>query len=233
MKIKQAAVWLDPLFAGVDWQQVHLDICAGIAKSETTYTSAGLDEVGQAAPNYTPSRVTDLRSKLSPEAQAVFDSLPAVDRPKFISFHAGVNTMPVVVIRAFDEFPKKYLAAHTWDTPNAKHFQPLIDMVKPHFSQVGRIIIFLSPVGYEARAHRDFEWVTNSEQFIWLNPSLRKKFYYLADGKKTYVKGHAAWFDTTVLHGSDRAEQATYSVRIDGVFSNLTRDFLNKSVVTP
>lgn len=72
--------------------------------------------------------------------------------------------------------------------------------------------------GYKAPADR---------QFLWIRMNQPKHFYVLDDeaGIRHEVTSKSAWFNTYDLHGGDPNPVVTWSLRIDGAF---TDDFINK-----
>jgi hypothetical protein len=68
--------------------------------------------------------------------------------------------------------------------------------------------------------------------FVWFRTSLAKPFYMLnaQTHEKLYVKSYSAWFDTVnQFHGSDASPGLSFSLRVDGVFT----DELRKRIPLP
>ena len=129
--------------------------------------------------------------------------------------------------------PYKYLdinRAELWETtPQANDFALLMRFVRTlPFRRTGRILLIFDDAGLSVPAHRDHEAADICHDFIWFRTNLKKPLYVLNQrtGRKKYVDGYSAWFDTVnQFHGSDAAEGLNFSCRVDGHF---TDDFKKK-----
>ena len=91
------------------------------------------------------------------------------------------------------------------------------------FAATGRMLIMFDDVPREIPAHRDHIETNVLHEFIWLRTNLSKPLYMLnhQSGEKLYVASYSAWFDTVnQFHGSDAAEGLTFSIRVDGRFTD-------------
>lgn len=125
----------------------------------------------------------------------------------------------------------RHLKEHCVPVPETvKYFQPLLDWVEDQniFSQYGRVVVYVSLPGTKTLTHFDHYDPNVKDEFIWLNLDQRKKFYVFDEETETkhYLEGNVATFDDSSWHGADPMEFSTWSVRIDGVFSD---EFLKKS----
>lgn len=116
-----------------------------------------------------------------------------------------------------------------WErTEEAGEFSLLMDFIETlPFKVTGRMLIIYDDAATPVPAHRDH---LNSEichEFIWFRTNLKKPFYVLdhkAD-EKLYVRSYSAWFDTVnQFHGADAQEGLSFSIRVDGVFSDGLRE---------
>ena len=85
------------------------------------------------------------------------------------------------------------------------------------------MIIMYDDSGRAVTAHRDHDSVDLCHEFVWFRTSFNKPFYMLnpETGEKLYVASHAAWFDTVnQYHGADASGGLSFSIRIDGVFTD-------------
>jgi hypothetical protein len=117
-----------------------------------------------------------------------------------------------------------------WEpSAEAAEFAPLMDFIATlPFAATGRMLIMYDPIGRAVSAHKDHDSTDLCHEFIWLRTNLSKPFYMLnpETGERAYVAGHAAWFDTVnQFHGADGSGGLSYSIRVDGVFSE---EFRNK-----
>jgi hypothetical protein len=94
------------------------------------------------------------------------------------------------------------------------------------FEATGRIIIMYDDSGRAVSAHRDHDSADLCHEFIWFRTNFDKPFYMLEPetGEKLYVASHSAWFDTVnQFHGADASGGLTFSIRVDGLFSEAFR----------
>ena len=115
----------------------------------------------------------------------------------------------------------------------AAEFPELMDFIATlPFAATGRMLIIYDDSGREVPAHRDHESHDLCHEFIWLRTNFDKPFYMLdpGTGEKLYVESHSAWFDSVnQFHGADATGGLSFSLRIDGRFS----DDLRKLVPFP
>jgi hypothetical protein len=111
-----------------------------------------------------------------------------------------------------------------WEaTPDAAEFAPLMDFIATlPFAATARMLIMYDPDGRAVSAHKDHDSTELCHEFIWFRTNLSKPFYMLDPdtGERAHVAGHAAWFDTVnQYHGADATGELSFSIRVDGVFS--------------
>lgn len=115
-----------------------------------------------------------------------------------------------------------------WEpTPAAAEFAPLMDFITTlPFKATGRILIMYDPQGRAVSAHKDHDSIELCHEFIWMRTNLRKPFYmqHPETGERRYIEGHSAWFDTVnQFHGGDASGELSFSIRVDGIFSDAFR----------
>ncbi|HYN86452.1 MAG TPA: hypothetical protein VER32_14475 [Pyrinomonadaceae bacterium] len=115
--------------------------------------------------------------------------------------------------------------AELWQpTPATSEFSLLMDFIATlPFKSTGRMLIMYDDAERPVPAHRDHTETELCHEFIWFRTSLRKPFYMLDHhtGEKLYVESYSAWFDTVnQFHGSDAGEGLTFSIRVDGLFTD-------------
>lgn len=115
-----------------------------------------------------------------------------------------------------------------WEpTPAAEEFAPLIEFIrKLPFAATGRILIIYDNGGNAVPAHRDHVDTQRCNEFIWMRTNFNKQFYMLNpdSGEQLYVESHSAWFDSVnQYHGADAATGLSFSIRVDGLFSDELR----------
>jgi hypothetical protein len=103
-------------------------------------------------------------------------------------------------------------------------FSELMDFIATlPFAATGRMLIIYDDSGRAVPAHRDHDDRELCHEFIWLRTNFDKPFYMLdpETGEKLYVEGHSAWFDSVnQFHGADSSGGLSFSIRIDGRFSD-------------
>jgi hypothetical protein len=108
--------------------------------------------------------------------------------------------------------------------PDAALFPELMAFIATlPFAATGRMLIIYDESGRAVPAHRDHDEAELCTEFIWLRTSKAKPFYMLnpETGERRYVSGHSAWFDTVnQFHGADAADGLSFSIRIDGRFTD-------------
>ncbi|HEX8654104.1 MAG TPA: hypothetical protein VF693_02620 [Allosphingosinicella sp.] len=111
-------------------------------------------------------------------------------------------------------------------TPEAEEFAPLMDFIATlPFAATGRMIIMYDYDGRAVPAHRDHDSLNLCHEFVWFRTNLSKPLYMLnpKSGERLDVTSHSAWFDTVnQYHGADAAPGLSFSIRVDGRF---TEDF--------
>ena len=110
---------------------------------------------------------------------------------------------------------------------DAEEFSELMDFIATlPFAATARMLIMYDAEGRPVTAHRDHDSQELCHEFFWLRTNLDKPFYMLnpASGEKAYVRGHSAWFDTVnQYHGADGTGELSWSIRIDGRFTDAFR----------
>ena len=114
-------------------------------------------------------------------------------------------------------------------TEPAEEFSGLVDFLETlPFKATGRMLIIYDDSGATTPAHRDHLNADVCHHFVWLRTNRRKPLYLLnhESGEKLHVESYSAWFDTVnQFHGSDAGDGLTFSVRVDGTF---TDEFLSR-----
>jgi hypothetical protein len=112
-------------------------------------------------------------------------------------------------------------------TGEAEEFAPLMEFIASlPFAATGRIIVMYDFDGRAVPAHRDHASIELCHEFVWFRTNFAKPFFMLnpETGEKRYVASHSAWFDTVnQYHGADASEGLSFSIRVDGRFSDALR----------
>ena len=109
-------------------------------------------------------------------------------------------------------------------TEAARELSPLMDFIATlPFKATGRMLIMYDSEPRPVPAHRDQLDPNVCHEFMWFRTNLTKPFYVFnhRTGGKLYVESHSAWFDTVnQFHGSDPHDGLSFSIRVDGHFSD-------------
>lgn len=133
------------------------------------------------------------------------------------------QTLPGISYDYLDlDRPERWTAS-----PAADEFAPLIAFIGGlPFAATARALIIYDTGGHSVPAHRDHTDPNLCHEFIWLRTRFNKRFYMLdpPSGAKRYVTSHSAWFDSVnQYHGADAADDLSFSIRVDGIFSEELR----------
>lgn len=112
-----------------------------------------------------------------------------------------------------------------WEPTEASgEFSLLMDFIATlPFKSTGRMLIMYDDVHRPVPAHRDHMSTDVCHEFIWFRTNMNKPFYMFNQetGEKQLVESYSAWFDTVnQFHGTDAGEGLTFSVRVDGIFTD-------------
>lgn len=231
--------WFVDLDAHVDIQgfnDMFPLLCKGVAQSMKLAEPV---VIGSRSALYTP---TDTEVTIAMEDNKGVDPILAdlMATDKVAAYEYAKYRYPTValgrkiLLRTYNNyhagFGMKHLARLNHDTPAYANFQCLRDWLAAQsiFSEIGRIIIFLTERDARAEMHCDYaDGKSRKDQFLWLNPNLTKKFFVLdTEFKKHYLTGVANTFDSASWHGGDPSPRASFTIRVDGRFS---RPFLAAS----
>lgn len=122
-------------------------------------------------------------------------------------------------------------------TDEAKYFPNVVSWVenlisKNIFKNIGRVIFFHCEAGGIPFEHRDLDArngvnveYPHRNEFIHIRPNTKKSFYvWDPDNKnKIYINSRAAWWNDQDWHGGEMIMEPSYSLRIDGKFSDSFR----------
>lgn len=129
-------------------------------------------------------------------------------------------------------------------TPESAYFPSLVKWVeslvdKRIFENIGRVILFHLEADGLAFEHRDLgeefhgiledhQYTNHRNEFIHIRPNTKKAFYiWDPDTRdKTYLNCRAAWWNDQDWHGGEKIMEQSYSLRIDGKFTEEFRKLL-------
>ena len=146
-----------------------------------------------------------------------------------------------MIYLSYSELPDDYFdldRCGIWHpTAHQEDFALLMDFVRTlPFKATGRMIIMYDTEPRAVPAHRDHIETGICHEFVWLRTSPHKRFYMLnhETGEKKYIDGLSAWFDTVnQFHGGDAVDGLSFSIRIDGKFTDEFREKIPKPPFNP
>ena len=146
-----------------------------------------------------------------------------------------------MIYLSFSEKPDSYFdldKTELWHpTVYANEFGLLMDFIGTlPFQATGRMMIMYDDAPRDIPAHRDHIETDICHEFIWFRTNLKKPFYMLNQktGEKKYVASYSAWFDSVnQYHGSDATQGLSFSIRVDGRFTDEFRARIPKPEINP
>jgi hypothetical protein len=148
---------------------------------------------------------------------------------------------------AYDPYIYYYLWEEgSWDdrtaprklTPEAEYFPNVVkwveSLVGTVFEDIGRVIFFHCEADGIPFEHRDLDAKNGMNQtfphrneFIHIRPNTKKAMYLWdpENKNKVYLNTRAAWWNDQDWHGGERIMEPSYSLRVDGKF---TEEFRKK-----
>lgn len=218
-------------------KDLNLEICSGIALSDVkagVYGPGVLDEE-------TYGNFLTLKNKLSTTGDYGWNRMTHNQQNTFAKLFLHLyNPSTTVYLRepnkGLDPIlayrKKSYKEYFTWNK-NVEHFPKLRkwldDLIGPVFTEYGRILFFIHEHDCKLLLHRDGpRYFPHHNEFLWLNPMMTKKFFIYDEDSTTkhLVETPAAFFNDLDMHGGEISESMTWSLRIDGVFSEEFRSKL-------
>lgn len=159
------------------------------------------------------------------------------EQQTFLKFALGVyfswqNNLIIKIPDSWSQWEEKHTKPGTIHPETARLFAKTIDYIHRvmPFETVGRITLFgLDPLAV-VPTHRDYDRYNPGNryaEFINFCPAPYKKPFYVydnADGSKHFPRSKAYWFNELDYHGVDGMPHFTYSLRVDGVFTEAFRD---------
>jgi hypothetical protein len=98
------------------------------------------------------------------------------------------------------------------------------------------MLVIYDDSGKIVPAHRDHLDTEACNEFFWFRTNFKKPFYMLNPdtNEKKYVESYSAWFDSVnQYHGCDGAEGLSFSIRVDGKFTEEFRNMIPKPDFNP
>lgn len=224
---------LDDLLSEADAKSLDEEISWGMSVANDVYHCDGCELWrGDAALDLYDHRFKDAciaKDQMSPEEKERFQKLTYQQRQRYLKIakkaYMPWSTSYSLNIRS--QWVKKMETENKEYTEEAKALFPKLIawcQALPVFKKIGRIEIFGVDPSQHVTCHRDNNpaiWTTK-DQFLILSPRQDKRFYIYDEMKKEkiFVKSKLYGFDDLQYHGVDPLPFFTYTVRIDGPFTD-------------
>jgi hypothetical protein len=112
-------------------------------------------------------------------------------------------------------------------TGEAFEFTMLMEFIETlPFEWTSRILINYSQDNPAIATQRKDQLTGIKSDFIWFRTNLKKRFFVQSkvSGQKLYIDSYSVWFDTVDQYlGSDASDVLTFSIRVDGRFTDKFR----------
>ena len=220
-------------------KNLNFEVCSGIALSKVN--------AGVYGPGVVNSEVYGnflaLKNKLSVTGEYGWNTMNHNQQNMFAKLYLKLyNPSTTVYLREHQKGldpitayrKKSYAEFFDWND-NIKNFPKLKEwldnLIGSVFEQYGRILFFIHEHDCKLLTHRDGPgYFPHHNEFLWLNPMMIKTFYVYDDLSevKHYVKSPSVFFNDLDMHGGEVSQSMTWSLRIDGVF---TEEFRKKLAI--
>jgi hypothetical protein len=233
---KKPFICLDEYCPLVDWDKLHAEVSLGLAKSKWVkrFVSAGVH------PDWAEQEILTyiLKGNISDYEKQLYDKIDPMDTEAKIKYFMCVSDAVHPFWSCYLRLNKvvektrilnKAVGEDCYWTENAENFPSLIDLIsKLPFQSVGRVMLFLTEANNVTIPHfdsiheladkpnDDFIWFTTRHDYkkiYVMDSETKEKFYPLADSK-------FIWFNEMDYHGTDSFPKFSFSVRIDGKFTD-------------
>jgi hypothetical protein len=212
----------------------RLEIIANIAKSYR-YIHPGSSGTNYNGYNQTQEDIQHLKLRLE-KTQSLPDQLKPLNQIQTyyaLKYLYPCYTMGTSLVLRGGIEPKKYNVKNLSESvkilPSDSKFTSLYEWLeKEHiFDQIGRVMFFLSEPFQSGIIHSDYPTLVNKkdslvkDQFLWIRFDRRKEFFIYDElnDVRHQLTGHVNFFNATDYHGSLPGNRHSFSLRIDGVFS--------------
>lgn len=237
-------VYLDDFMPDVDMDELNLEVCRGIALSKWNkrYVSSG------AHPDWAMEEISTYirmyKRLLHPKAVEVFESFRSTDEKiKFINCYLKtLHPFWVIYLRnnkriEYSGIQNKSVGVDCEWTENAEHFPKLVNFIKQMpFREIGRVIFFMTEANNQTVPHYDAanenqRLTKGNDNFVWFTTSEETKSVFVMDGE-THEKYYQdptkrfVYFNEMDYHGTDPVPHFSFSIRIDGVFTDELKEKL-------
>jgi len=228
--------YLDKYVTAPNWDQLHNEVCLGIARAEWSkrFVSSGVHT--DWAEQEITTVVLDVENRLTPLQLETFRTLTTTDEKIKYLNALTYNPHPFWLIflrnnkrvEGTGVFNKAVSADCEW-TKNAELFPSLIKFIETlPFESIGRVLFFMTESNNSTVPHYDVLTEEQRKQkpnddFIWFTTKQESKSVYVMDGEtleRVYPNPTKkfVWFNEMDFHGTEAVKHFSFSIRIDGKF---------------
>lgn len=139
----------------------------------------------------------------------------------------------LVFLRRENDFWKKHLQSDCEWTENSKHFPKTIEFInKLPFEQIGRVLFFITEPHQNVLTHYDGgaggSRDRQNTEMIYFRPLSKKKLFIFDEkqDEKILINSTASYWNDMDWHGALPTETKSFSLRVDGIFTEQFRQGL-------
>jgi len=206
-----------------EFDNLHLSICSGLAKSRKNSQTANL--------RVDPKQI--VKSNQFTHLSEVYKSFYEASTNSELKQHARDLTFDELAyylkfaLGGYDLYQTYFI----YD--NQEHFGKLcqwIENLKTQniFKEIHKAYILTLDAGGIPFEH--FHYADQPvEEFIHVRPKISRPFYVRdpIEDKKVYMQTRVNWWNTRLKHGGDKMMKPSYTVRIDGKFTDYIKSKIN------
>lgn len=222
-------IWtdLDDIVDTKTFLSLSEEICMGIAKSSTTQPH--ICDPGSRVVKLKPEMIYPF--EIEPKWKDKLDDLTPYEKRIFLKYYEKAHySVGGVFLKFHNGYMNKDRDEGAVWTPNAQHFPNLVKYLHTlPFTEFGRVFIFTLDHYSVLTEHRDsmYDGLRDDvPEFLWFTIDKNAMRFYIKDNddQKHYIESTCAWFNDNDRHSSDGVIDATFCLRIDGIFTDEFRE---------
>lgn len=219
---------------------LEVEICTGIALSEikSGIYGPGIVNAEKYGNFLFLSKMIDSDSKLKKDYR--WEDMSQEQRRLFLKLYKKLySPNNSVYLKDTENYTSLQAYLEKWNSTlytynnNIKYFPNLKkwldNLIGNVFEEFGRTLFFIHEHDCELLTHRDgTKQRPHRNEFLWINPTGIKSFFIYNENttERHYVTSKAVFFNDLDMHGGDKNDIMTWTLRIDGVFTEEFRKLL-------
>tara|TARA_B110000503_G_C7019554_1_gene359160 strand:- start:169 stop:924 length:756 start_codon:yes stop_codon:yes gene_type:complete len=242
-KNKLPFLYLDEFCPEIDIDRLHAEVSLGLAKAKwlKRFVSVGVH------PEWNDKEIANYirLENISEYQKELYKQIPEFDTEKklkyFMCVSQGLHPFWTCFIRQNKptertRMANKAVAEDCIWTDEKHHFTTLVEFIeKLPFESIGRIMIFMTEPNNETVPHYDStldNTTRPNDDFIWFTTNKDYKKIFVMDGdtkEKFYTDPSKKfiWFNEMDYHGTDPVNRFSFSIRVDGKFTQEVKEILS------